>query len=116
MSIPPVLRSLAAIGAIAAFCSTTGKCLAGEQNPLVVVGVSPEKVAISYPTPTYPAGCVRMRIQGNVVHRSQFAVRCENVLPSELRWARMINGEQRTVNRKNKAPIQDFSRLVPLAR
>jgi hypothetical protein len=66
MSIPPVLRSLAAIGAIAAFCSAPGKCLAGEQNPLVVVGVSPEKVAISYPTPTYPPECVRMRIQGNV--------------------------------------------------
>src|SRR5580704_12595968 len=66
MSIPPVLRSLAAIGAVAAFCSTPGKCLAGEQNPLVVVGVSPEKVAFSYPTPTYPAECVRMRIQGNV--------------------------------------------------
>ena len=66
MSIPPVLRSLAAIGAIAAFCSTPAKSLAGEQNPLVVVGVSPETVAISYPTPKYPSECVRMRIQGNV--------------------------------------------------
>jgi len=38
MSIPPVLRSLAAVGAIAAFCFTPVKSLAGEQNPLVVVG------------------------------------------------------------------------------
>jgi TonB family protein len=39
---------------------------AGEQNPLVVVGLSPAAVAISYPTPSYPADCERMRIQGTV--------------------------------------------------
>ena len=66
MSIPPVLRSLAVIGAIAAFCSSPVKSLAGEQSPLVVVGLSPATVAISYPTPTYPPECARMRIQGNV--------------------------------------------------
>jgi hypothetical protein len=66
MSIPPVIRSLVAIGAIATLCSTPVLSKAGEQNPLVVVGVSPEAVAISCPTPTYPPECVRMRIQGNV--------------------------------------------------
>jgi hypothetical protein len=57
MSIPPVLRSLAAVGAIAAFSFTPEKSLAGEQNPLVVVGVPPETVALSYPTPKYPSEC-----------------------------------------------------------
>ena len=66
MSIPPVIRSLVAIGAIATLCSTPVLSKAGEQNPLVVVGVSPEAVAISCPTPTYPPECVRTRIQGNV--------------------------------------------------
>ena len=66
MSIPPVLRSLAAVGAIAAFSFTPVKSLAGEQSPLVVVGVPPETVALAYPTPKYPSECVRMRIQGNV--------------------------------------------------
>jgi outer membrane biosynthesis protein TonB len=66
MSIPPVIRSLVAIGAIATLCSTPVLSKAGEQNPLVVVGVSPEAIAISCPTPTYPPECVRMRIQGNV--------------------------------------------------
>ena len=66
MSIPPFIRSLVAIGAIATLCSTPVLSKAGEQNPLVVVGVSPETVAISCPTPTYPPECVRMRIQGNV--------------------------------------------------
>jgi hypothetical protein len=66
MSIPPLIRSLVAIGAIATLCSTPVISKAGEQNPLVVVGVSPEAVAISCPTPTYPPECVRMRIQGNV--------------------------------------------------
>ena len=66
MSIPPFIRSLVAIGAIATLCSTPFKSKAGEQNPLVVVGVPPETVAISYPTPIYPTDCVRMRIQGNV--------------------------------------------------
>jgi hypothetical protein len=47
------------------------------------------------------------------VRGSRFAVRCEEALPSELRWPRMVNGEQRTVNgerrtQKNKAPIRDF--------
>src|SRR5260221_11332792 len=66
MSIPPVLRSLAAVGAIAAFSFTPVKSLAGEQNPLVVVGVPAEMAALSYPTPKYPPDCVQMRIQGNV--------------------------------------------------
>ena len=66
MSIPPVIRSLVAIGAIATLCSTPVLSKAGEQNPLVLVGVSPEAVAISCPTPTYPPECVRTRIQGNV--------------------------------------------------
>jgi len=66
MSIPPAIRSLVAIGAIATLCSTPVLSKAGEQNPLVVVGVSPEAVAISCLTPIYPPECVRMRIQGNV--------------------------------------------------
>jgi hypothetical protein len=66
MSIPPVIRSLVAIGAIATLCSTPVLSKAGEQNPLVVVGVSPEAVAISCPTPIYPPECARMRIQGSV--------------------------------------------------
>jgi TonB-like protein len=66
MSIPPVIRSLVAVGAIATLCSTPVISKAGEQNPLVVVGLSPEAVAIAYPTPTYPADCERMRIQGTV--------------------------------------------------
>jgi TonB family protein len=66
MSIPPVIRSLIAISAFATVCSTPILAKAGEQNPLVVVGVSPEAVAIAYPTPTYPADCQRMRIEGTV--------------------------------------------------
>jgi TonB family protein len=66
MSIPPVIRSLVAVSAIATLCSMPGTSKAGEQNPLVVVGLSPAAVAISYPTPTYPADCERMRIQGTV--------------------------------------------------
>ena len=66
MSIPPVIRSLVAISAFATICSTPVISKAGEQNPLVVVGLAPEAVAISYPTPTYPADCERMRIQGTV--------------------------------------------------
>lgn len=66
MSIPPVIRSLVAISAIATLCSAAAISKAGEQNPLVVVGVSPEDVAICYPTPTYPPECLQMRIQGNV--------------------------------------------------
>src|ERR1700758_1921401 len=66
MSIPPVIRSLVAVSAIATFCSIPVVSKAGEQNPLVVVGLSPAAVAISYPTPTYPADCERMRIQGTV--------------------------------------------------
>jgi TonB family protein len=66
MSIPPVIRSLVAISAIATLCSIPVRSKAGEQNPLVVVGLSPAAVAISYPTPTYPADCERMRIQGTV--------------------------------------------------
>jgi outer membrane biosynthesis protein TonB len=66
MSIPPVIRSLVAISAFAAVCSTPVIAKAGEQNALVVVGLSPEAVAVSYPTPTYPADCERMRIQGTV--------------------------------------------------
>ena len=65
MSIPPVIRSLA-ISAFATICSTPVISKAGEQNPLVVVGLSPEAVAIAYPTPTYPTDCERMRIQGTV--------------------------------------------------
>jgi hypothetical protein len=74
MSIPPVLRSLAAVGGIAAFSFTPAKSLAGEQNPLVVVGVPPETVALSYPAPQYPSDCVRMRIQGNV----EVSIRVQN--------------------------------------
>jgi outer membrane biosynthesis protein TonB len=66
MSIPPVIRSLVAISAFATVCSTPVISKAGEQNPLVVVGLSPEAVAIACPTPTYPADCERMRIQGRV--------------------------------------------------
>jgi len=66
MSIPPIIRSLLAVGAIATLCSTPFKSKAGEQNALVVVGLSPEAVAIAYPTPTYPSDCERMRIQGTV--------------------------------------------------
>jgi TonB family protein len=66
MSIPPVIRSLVAISAFATVCSTPTLSKAGEQNALVVVGLSPEAVAIAYPTPAYPADCVRMRIQGTV--------------------------------------------------
>jgi outer membrane biosynthesis protein TonB len=66
MSIPPVTRSLIAVSAIATLCSTPFKSKAGEQNPLVVVGVPPETVASAYPTPNYPTDCARMRIQGNV--------------------------------------------------
>src|SRR5260221_2555190 len=66
MSIPPGLRALAAVGAIDAFSFTAVKSWAGDQNPLVVVGVPPETVALSYPTPKYPQDCVQRRIQGNV--------------------------------------------------
>src|ERR1700758_5314385 len=66
MSIPPVIRSLVAVSAIATFCSIPVVSKAGEQNPLVVVGLSPAAVAIAYPTPTYPSDCERMRIQGTV--------------------------------------------------
>jgi outer membrane biosynthesis protein TonB len=66
MSTPPIIRSLVAVGAIATLCSTPVLSKAGEQNPFVVVGVPPETVAISYPTPKYPTDCARMRIQGNV--------------------------------------------------
>jgi outer membrane biosynthesis protein TonB len=66
MSIPPVIRSFVAISAIATLCSIPVISKAGEQNPLVVTGVPPETVAISYPKPTYPTDCLRMRIQGNV--------------------------------------------------
>jgi outer membrane biosynthesis protein TonB len=66
MSTPPITRSLLAVGAIATLCSTPVISKAGEQNPLVVVGVQPETVAISYPKPIYPTDCARMRIQGNV--------------------------------------------------
>ena len=66
MSTPPIIRSLVAVGAIATLCSTPFKSKAGEQNAFVVVGLSPEAVAIAYPTPTYPADCERMRIQGTV--------------------------------------------------
>jgi outer membrane biosynthesis protein TonB len=66
MSIPPITRSLVAIGAIATLCSTPFLSKAGEQSPLVVIGVPPETVALSYPTPIYPTDCARMRIQGNV--------------------------------------------------
>jgi TonB family protein len=66
MSIPPVIRSLVAVSAIATLCSIPVISKAGEQNPLVVVGLSPAAVAISYPTPNYPKDCERMRIQGTV--------------------------------------------------
>jgi hypothetical protein len=66
MSIPPFVRSLAAVSTIATLCSIPVLAKAGEQNPLVVVGLSPAAVAISYPTPTYPTDCERMRIQGTV--------------------------------------------------
>ena len=66
MSTPPILRSLLAITAIAILCSIPVKSLAGEENPLVVVGISSDTVALVYPTPVYPVDCQRMHIQGNV--------------------------------------------------
>jgi hypothetical protein len=66
MSKPPIFKSLLVVVTIATLCSTSPKAQAGEQNAMVVVGMPHDMVAISYPSPEYPADCQRMRIQGDV--------------------------------------------------
>jgi hypothetical protein len=59
-------RGLLALAAITCLCSIPLQSQAALQKKLIIVGDANDAVAISHPTPEYPAECQRMRIQGHV--------------------------------------------------
>jgi outer membrane biosynthesis protein TonB len=61
-----IYRSFLAIGTIAVLWSTPVALRAAELHPLVVIGISLDKVATVHPTPKYPPTALALRIDGKV--------------------------------------------------
>ena len=59
-------RSFLAIGAIAVLWSAPVALRAAELHPLVVIGISLDKVATVHPTPEYPRTALALRVDGKV--------------------------------------------------
>jgi outer membrane biosynthesis protein TonB len=59
-------RSLLAIVTIAALWTVPAMLQAAELRPLVVTGISLDKVTVAHPTPEYPRVALQFGIDGNV--------------------------------------------------
>ena len=67
-------RSLLAIVTIAALWTVPAMLQAAELRPLVVTGISLDKVTVAHPTPEYPRVALQFGIDGN----AQVTVRVQN--------------------------------------
>ncbi len=59
------IRNVIAIAAVAALLSTA-RSKAAELKPLVVIGISLDRVALQHPTPTYPRTAQILEIAGEI--------------------------------------------------
>src|SRR5258708_38233310 len=65
MKLLHLIRNLIAIAAVAALVSAA-RSTAAELKPLVVVGISLDRVALQHPVPTYPRTAQILEIAGDV--------------------------------------------------
>jgi len=66
MKAPNLMRTILASAVVALLISTTHRSTAAELEPLVVIGIPHDSVAIRYPVPTYPRNAQILWIDGTV--------------------------------------------------